>query len=69
MATLTLQVEGMSCNHCVNAVETALKEIGASGKVDLTGKKVEVTYDEASLTADKIKDAIEDQGYDVTGTL
>jgi copper chaperone len=69
MATLTLQVEGMSCNHCVNAVETALKEIGASGKVDLAARKVEVTYDETSLNADKIKEAIEEQGYDVIGTL
>lgn len=69
MATVTLQVEGMSCNHCVSAVENALQEIGASGKVDLASKKVEVTYDEASLTAEQIKEAIEEQGYDVVGTL
>lgn len=69
MAVVTLHVEGMSCNHCVNAVETALKEIGASGKVDLAGKKVEVTYDDAQLTVDSIKEAIEDQGYDVKGTV
>lgn len=69
MANVTLQVEGMSCNHCVSAVETALKEIGATGKVDLAAKKVEITYDDASLTVDKIKDAIEDQGYDVKGTV
>jgi copper chaperone len=69
MATITLQVEGMSCNHCVNAVETALKEIGATGKVDLAAKKVEVTYDETALDADRIKVAIEEQGYDVVGIL
>lgn len=69
MANVTLQVEGMSCNHCVSAVETALKDIGATGKVDLAAKKVEITYDDASLTVDKIKDAIEDQGYDVKGTV
>jgi len=69
MATVTLQVEGMSCQHCVNAVETALKEIGASGKVDLASRKVEVTYDETRLNADKIREAIEEQGYDVVGIL
>lgn len=34
MKNITLKVEGMSCGYCVNAVEGALKEIGASGKVD-----------------------------------
>ncbi|MEK3885361.1 cation transporter [Paenibacillus sp. PL2-23] len=67
MAGTILKVEGMSCGHCVGAVEKALEQIGASGKVDLAGKKVAVEYDESSLTLDAIKAAIEDQGYDVVG--
>ena len=35
MKNITLKVEGMSCQHCVNSIEGALKEIGATGKVDL----------------------------------
>jgi len=65
MATTTLKVEGMSCQHCVNSVEGALKEIGAEGKVDLKNGSVEVSYNEGSTTIEKIKAAIEDQGYDV----
>ncbi|MDO7906793.1 copper ion binding protein [Paenibacillus sp. JX-17] len=65
MKNVTLQVEGMSCNHCVNAVEGALKNIGASGKVDLPSKTVAVEYDEAKLQLESIKEAIEEQGYDV----
>jgi len=65
MAKTILKVEGMSCQHCVNSVEGALKEIGAEGTVDLKSGSVEVTYNEASTTVDKIKAAIEDQGYDV----
>ncbi|CAJ1004405.1 MULTISPECIES: copper chaperone CopZ [Bacillales] len=65
MQNVTLRVEGMSCNHCVNAIEKALKELGASGKVDLAAKTVEVSYDENALTLEAIKEAIEDQGYDV----
>ncbi|WP_017756223.1 copper chaperone CopZ [Calidifontibacillus oryziterrae] len=65
MKNETLTVEGMSCGHCVNAVETALKEIGVEAKVDLASKSVAVTYDEATVTIEKIKEAIEDQGYDV----
>lgn len=65
MANITLNVEGMSCNHCVNSIEGALKELGASAKVDLEAKSVAVAYDEGKLTVEAIKEAIEDQGYDV----
>ncbi|WP_047155461.1 copper chaperone CopZ [Aneurinibacillus tyrosinisolvens] len=65
MKNITLRVEGMSCGHCVNAVEGALKEVGASGKVNLESKSVAVEYDESKVSLEKIKEAIEDQGYDV----
>ncbi|RCX18121.1 copper chaperone [Fontibacillus phaseoli] len=65
MTNVTLQVEGMSCNHCVNSVEGAMKELGATAKVDLSAKSVAVTYDESKLTVKAIKEAIEEQGYDV----
>lgn len=65
MQTVTLNVEGMSCGHCVSSVENAMKQLGASGKVDLAAGKVTVEYDESQLTLDAIKEAIEDQGYDI----
>jgi copper chaperone len=65
MSSVTLKVEGMSCGHCVNSVESALKEIGAAGKVNLAAKSVDIEYDETKLSLEQIKEAIEDQGYDV----
>lgn len=65
MANTVLKVEGMSCGHCVSVVEKALKEIGAEGKVDLAGKKVEINYDESKVSEAALKEAIEEQGYDV----
>ncbi|AET58710.1 MULTISPECIES: copper ion binding protein [Paenibacillus] len=65
MAQVTLNVEGMSCNHCVKAVEGALEKVGASGKVNLEAKQVAVEYDESKLNVEALKTAIEDQGYDV----
>jgi copper chaperone len=65
MQNVTLKVEGMSCNHCVNSVEGALKTMGASGKVDLANGTVHVEFDENKLTQEAIKEAIEEQGYDV----
>lgn len=42
MKSMTLNVQGMSCQHCVNSIEGALKEIGVSGKVNLKGESVVV---------------------------
>jgi copper chaperone len=61
----TMIVEGMSCNHCVKAVKNALGELEGVSKVDvdLEAKKVEVEGE--NLVDEKLKEAIEDAGYDV----
>lgn len=66
MNNVVLQVEGMSCGHCVNSVEGALKNLGTVGKVDLANKSVSVDFDENKVTIESIKEAIENQGYDVS---
>jgi len=65
MTKTVLQVEGMSCQHCVNSIEGAMKGIGAEARVDLKNGAVEVAYDESRVTIERIKETIEDQGYDV----
>ncbi|VBB05730.1 Hypothetical protein LUCI_0941 [Lucifera butyrica] len=65
--TKKLFIEGMSCGHCANHVETALKEVGGvkSAKVDLAGKFaiVELAHE---VGAEKMKAAVADAGYEVT---
>ncbi|KAB2333504.1 copper chaperone CopZ [Bacillus mesophilum] len=67
MEYITLQASGMSCGHCVKAIEDSVGELpGVSKvKVHLESGKVEVEYDPASVTLNKIKAAIDEQGYDV----
>jgi copper chaperone len=65
MIKTTLQVEGMSCQHCVNSIEGALKKIGVTGKVNLASSTVDVSYDENLIAIGAIKEAIEEQGYDI----
>jgi copper chaperone len=64
---IILNVEGMSCEHCVNRIKKAVGALdGVSDvAVDLAGKKAEVEYDPALAGADAVKAAIEDAGYDV----
>ena len=67
MSTIVLNVEGMSCGHCVKSVEGALSKLAgiSSAQVSLENKNVTVMYDEAAVTVDVMKEAIEEQGYDV----
>lgn len=65
MVTVTWKVEGMSCGHCKQSVEEAVDELGVKGEVSLENKTVTLTYDENKVTTEAIKEAIEDQGYDV----
>ncbi|UFT98260.1 copper chaperone CopZ [Radiobacillus kanasensis] len=65
--SLTLQVTGMSCGHCEQAVKEAINSLNGiqSVKVNLSSGQVDVDYDENQVTPSKMKEAIEDQGYDV----
>ncbi|HLR51458.1 MAG TPA: copper chaperone CopZ [Candidatus Avamphibacillus sp.] len=67
MKELTLDVKGMSCAHCKSSVEGALGELDGVSSIDVnldTGK-VDVKYDEAKVSAGAMREAVEDQGYDV----
>lgn len=64
----TLNVEGMSCMHCVKKVETALKEVKGvkSVNVSLENKTAEVTLKE-DVDISVLKKVVEDAGYEVKG--
>lgn len=67
MQTVVLGVEGMSCGHCVKAVQGAVEKVAGVSKaeVSLENKNVTVTFDESKTTTEAIKESIEGQGYDV----
>jgi copper chaperone len=62
--TIELQVEGMSCQHCVAAVTNAIREHDAAAQVnvDLTTGRVAV---DSSQSVDALKAAIDEAGYTV----
>ncbi|MBF7016191.1 copper chaperone CopZ [Staphylococcus durrellii] len=67
MATKTIQVEGMSCEHCRNAVSDSLNSLDGVSQADvnLEAGTVDVNYDDTKVDAAAMTEAIEDQGYDV----
>ena len=60
-----IKVGGMTCGHCVSAIQNALKEKGIKGVVDLQNKTVEVNYDETKTNIINIKKIISENGYEV----
>ncbi|GGA29125.1 copper chaperone CopZ [Psychrobacillus lasiicapitis] len=67
MENITLNVQGMSCGHCVNAVESNVGKLDGveQVKVHLDAGRVDVSFDNEKVTVAKIKETIDDQGYDV----
>ena len=65
METLLI-VDGMTCSHCEASVTKALEEVKGVEKVDvdLSTKEVKVTHEDASN--EKLKEAVEDIGFDVS---
>ena len=68
MKTTRLQVSGMTCGHCVSAVEKALRnQTGVrNASVHLESGAAEVEYDEASVAPEQLIEAIRDEGYSAT---
>ena len=63
MSKLELEIEGMSCGHCVAAVSEALKELPGVNVDRVTIGAAEVSYEPAHVSPEQIVLAVEDAGY------
>jgi copper chaperone len=62
--TIELTVIGMTCDHCVRSITSAVNEVPGVSKtiVDLEGGRATVEGDD--LDAERIIAAIEEEGYE-----
>ncbi|MCX7965701.1 MAG: cation transporter [Syntrophorhabdaceae bacterium] len=65
MATVTIKISGMSCQHCVAIVGKAITSVGGIKKVDISIGSAYVEYDESKTTLKEIEEAIEKEGYKI----
>jgi copper chaperone len=65
--TQNLNVQGMSCQHCVHAVKSSVSALAGVDTVDVSLEKnlVTVGFDPSKTNLQSIRTAIEDQGYSV----
>jgi copper ion binding protein len=65
MTTVSLDIQGMSCNHCVMRVQKALAAVPGveTAQVTLQPARARVAFDEAAATAQALTDAVAKAGY------
>lgn len=65
MATTTLNIRGMTCEHCVAAVTEALQGIEGveRAQVELQAGIARVEYDEGRTGVGAMKEAVAEEGY------
>jgi len=65
MTTQEFKIEGMSCNHCVMAVKKELSKVENLDVQDVQIGSAKVAYEEAKVSQEAIRSAIETAGYKV----
>jgi copper chaperone len=68
MKTATLHIEGMSCGHCLNAVNSALARVPGVTVTSVQIGRASLSYDESRVGPDAIRDAVHAAGYRATLT-
>jgi copper chaperone len=66
MRSLTLHIEGMSCGHCLNAVNQALSQLPGVRLEALRMGRADLQYDEAAIEPARIEAAVTQAGYRAT---
>jgi copper chaperone CopZ len=68
MRRLMLHIEGMSCGHCLNAVNGALAALPGVQVDSVRIGRAELRYDESTTTPSHIEAAVADAGYRATSS-
>ncbi len=67
---ITLQIEGMSCQQCVQAVTEALTSLAGvrSVKVDLSQDRAVVKFAAKQVEVSQMKDVVDQAGFQFVGS-
>lgn len=67
MKDITIAISGMSCGHCLNAVNRALAALGGIVVRSVRIGRAELRVPEGDAATAQVYAAIEDAGYKVEG--
>jgi copper chaperone len=66
MTRATLHIEGMSCDHCVRAVNRALTALPGVEIDSVLIGRADVRFDETKLSPEQLTAAVDEAGYQAT---
>jgi copper chaperone len=66
MTRANLEIQGMSCDHCIRAVNHALAALPGVAVESVRLGRADVRYDETKITPDLLTAAVTDAGYSAT---
>jgi copper chaperone CopZ len=66
MTELSMEINGMTCGHCVKAVRDALDAVPGVEVETVAIGSATVRFDEQQLDRARITQAVVDEGYEVT---
>ncbi len=67
MTEVSIKIDGMSCQHCVDAVKKAVEALDGVSSSDVEVGSATVSFDESKTSSDAISGAIQSAGYNVLG--
>ncbi|PQJ36548.1 hypothetical protein BSZ35_16230 [Salinibacter sp. 10B] len=66
MSTQTLTIDGMHCEHCVEAVREALESVRGVSVEHVEVGRADVAYDPSAVSEDQLATVLDDVGYELS---
>lgn len=65
MEQIAIQIDGMTCGHCVSRVQKALARVEGVHVDQVEIGSARVSYEPGQVSPQRIREAVEDAGFDV----
>lgn len=60
----SINIKGMSCQHCVGSVENALAAVAGVSQIEVSLKKGQVRYLGSNVDREQVREAIRQIGFE-----
>ena len=67
MKEITINIEGMSCQHCVMRVKKAIEGLAGISDLSVEVGSAHLTFDESKIQQADIENAVVKAGYKIKG--
>lgn len=66
MTKKTYKVTGLDCTSCAMLIESDLEDVGVKAHCNYVRESLDVEFDEAKVSEDKLKEVVKSSGYAIS---